>query len=107
MSDLPEVNEAEFENEVLKSQTPVLVEFGAVWCAPCKMLDPIVSELAREWAGKLKVFKLDIDHNPDVPMTYQVMSVPTMMLFKNGEVLERMVGFKPKEKIVEKIAPHL
>jgi thioredoxin 1 len=107
MSNLIEINEDTFENEVLQAETPVVVDFSAVWCGPCKMLDPIVEELASDWDGQVKFVKLDVDHNPSIAMNYQVMGVPTLMLFKGGEVQERLSGYMPKNKIVSKLSPHL
>ncbi|MBT3669584.1 MAG: thioredoxin [Chloroflexi bacterium] len=107
MSNLVEVNEKNFKSEVLEAEGPVLVDFGAVWCGPCKMLDPLVEEMAEDWGESVKVVKLDIDNNVNVAMSFQVMSVPTLMLFKDGEPVERMTGFKPKNKILEKLNPHL
>lgn len=95
-----------FQAEVLDAEGPVMVDFGAVWCSPCKMLDPIVDELAAEWAGAVKVVKVDIDHSPDIAFQYQIMGVPTLMVFKDGEVLDRMSGFKPKDKILQKFSEH-
>ncbi|MCL5429719.1 MAG: thioredoxin [Chloroflexi bacterium] len=107
MSQLQEVTSESFETEVLKSEKPVLVEFGAVWCQPCLILEPVLEELAKEWADDVKVVKLDVDEATQLTMDYQVMSVPTTMLFKNGEMLERMVGYQPKERISGKVMPHL
>jgi thioredoxin 1 len=107
MADLPELSDATFEAEVLEAQVPVLVDFGAEWCHPCKQLDPIVEELAQEWDGKLKVVKLDIDTNVDTTMKFGVMGVPTLMLFVGGEPVERLTGFMPKKRIVAKLGPHL
>ncbi len=107
MSNLQEVNSESFDQEVLKSQKPVLVEFGAVWCQPCKILEPVLEDLAKEWGDKVKVAKLDVDEATQLTMNYQVLSVPTTMLFKNGEVLERLVGYQPKERISGKVTPHL
>jgi thioredoxin 1 len=107
MSNLQEVNSESFDKEVLKSQKPVLVEFGAVWCQPCRILEPVLEELAKEWGETVKVAKLDVDEATQLTMNYQVLSVPTTMLFKNGEVLERMVGYQPKERISGKVMPHL
>jgi thioredoxin 1 len=107
MSNIIEVDELNFEDEVLSAQGPVLVDFGAVWCGPCKMLDPIIEELAGDWEDAVKVVKLDIDQNPSVPMNYGIMGVPTLMLFKDGEPLERLVGYMPKDKILDKLTPHL
>ncbi|MFN2234735.1 MAG: thioredoxin [Anaerolineales bacterium] len=107
MSELQYVNEDDFQTEVLDSNQPVLVDFTAVWCGPCKMLEPVVVELASEWAGKVKIVKLDVDHNANIAMQYQVMGVPTLMLFKQGEIKERLTGYKPKKQIVSKLSPYI
>ena len=107
MANIPEIDESTFESEVLTGPNPVLVDFSAVWCGPCKMLDPIVEELASEWTGKVKVVKLDVDHSPGVAMQYQVMGVPTLMLFVDGESRERITGFQPKDRILSKLNPHI
>lgn len=107
MSKLQEINSQSFEAEVLKSKSPVLLEFGAVWCQPCRILEPVLEELAAEWGAAVKVAKLDVDEAADITINYQVLSVPTTMLFKNGEVLERLVGFQPKERINSKVMAHL
>jgi len=107
MADMQHVNEENFQNEVIDSAQPVMVDFTAVWCGPCKMLDPVVIDLAQDWGEKVKVVKLDVDHNPNIAMQYQVMGVPTLMLFVNGEVSERITGYQPKERIVSKFSPHL
>ena len=101
-----DVNQAEWESTVLSSDTPVLVDFWAEWCGPCKMIDPIVDQIAEEYHGKVRVAKLDADANPDVLQQYGVMGIPTLILFKNGEVVERITGFKPKDKILGKLTPH-
>ena len=107
MSNVKEINEADFDSEVIDSNLPVLVDFSAVWCGPCKMLDPIVDELAQDWQGKVKVVRIDIDHNPNTTIKYQVMGVPTLMLFKDGTPVERLTGYMPKNKILSKLAPVL
>ena len=101
------VNTDEFQSEVLESSTPVLVDFWAEWCGPCKMIAPIVDEIASEYEGKLRVAKVDADANQDVLMNYGIMSIPTLILFKEGEAVERITGFKPKGKIVSKIVTHI
>lgn len=107
MANILEIDESTFESEVLTAPDPVLVDFSAVWCGPCKMLDPIVEELASEWTGKLKVVKLDVDHSPGIAMQYQVLGVPTLMLFVDGESRERITGFQPKNRIVSKLGPYI
>lgn len=92
-----------FQEEVLNSSTPVLVDFFATWCGPCKMLAPVVEELATEYAGKVKVGKLDVDDNPVVAQTYGVQSIPTILFFKNGQLVDKMVGFQNKELLEEKM----
>ena len=83
-----------------------MVDFTAVWCGPCKMLDPVVKELAEDWQEKVKVVKLDVDDNPNLAMQYQVMGVPTLMLFLNGQPSQRITGYQPKDRIVKKFSPH-
>lgn len=102
-----EVEEKNWESEVLKSSTPVLVDFWAEWCAPCKMLDPIVDEIAEEYQGKLRIAKIDADANTEVVTRYGVMGMPTLILFKDGEEVERISGFKTKDKIMGKFAEHI
>lgn len=107
MAEIIELNQVVFKDEVINSELPVLVDFSAVWCGPCKMLDPVVKQLAQEWDGKVKFVKLDVDHNPEVAMEYQVMGVPTLMLFKNGEPVERVTGYQPKDRLEKKFKDHL
>ena len=107
MADVSYVTEESFDAEVLESALPVLVDFTAVWCGPCKMLEPVIIELADEWADKVKIVKLDVDHNANIAMKYQVMGVPTLMLFKQGEIKERLTGYKPKKQIVSKLSPYI
>ncbi|MDZ4765471.1 MAG: thioredoxin [Chloroflexota bacterium] len=102
-----EVTESSFENDVLNSETPVLIDFWATWCGPCKMIAPIVDQLADEFTGKLKVGKIDADANVDVMMRYGVMSIPTLILFKGGEPVARITGYLPKAKILAQLQPHL
>lgn len=107
MTEITKLSETTFQTEVLDSEQPVLVDFTAVWCGPCKMLDPVVKELAEDWDGKLKVTKLDVDHNPNIAMQYQVMGIPTLMLFVDGQPVERVTGYQPKDRLEKKISPHL
>ena len=107
MGEIEKVSEDSFEREVLQASLPVLVDFTAVWCGPCKMLDPVVKQLALAWDGKVRVYKLDVDDNPDLAMNYQVMGVPTLMLFKNGQPVERVTGYQPKDRLEKKFSPHL
>jgi thioredoxin 1 len=106
MADLINVTEDTFQAEVLDASEPVLVDFSAVWCGPCKMLDPIVKQLAGEWDGKVKVVKIDADQNPNILMQYSVLGIPTLLFFKEGEIKERITGYMPKDKLVAKFSPH-
>ena len=101
------VTDDTFKTEVLDSPVPVLVDFWAVWCGPCRMVAPVVEQLAVEYQGKLKVVKLDVDANPDVSERYRVQSIPTLLLFKGGQDVERVIGALPKNLIVSKITKHI
>lgn len=101
------VSDDTFMTEVLKANQPVLVDFGAEWCHPCKQMDPIVEELAEEWDGRVKVYKLDIDTNLNTTMSLGIMGVPTLILFIDGEPVERLTGFIPKNRIIDKLSPYL
>ncbi|MBQ1302365.1 MAG: thioredoxin [Firmicutes bacterium] len=90
-----------FEAEVLKSDIPVLVDFWATWCGPCQMIGPVISEIAEEYAGKIKVGKVNVDEQMALAMQYQVASIPTLILFKNGEVAKRTMGAQPKENLIK------
>ena len=94
-----EVNDASFEAEVLQSGQPVLVDFWAAWCGPCRALAPIVEEVAKEYAGKLKVMKMDVDKNQSTPMRYGIRGIPALLIFKDGKVADQIVGFVPKDTI--------
>ncbi len=96
-----ELTQENFEEQAIRAELPVMIEFGAVWCAPCKRLEPELDKLAAEWEGKLIVAHINVDENPDLAMHYTVMSVPTVILLKDGVVQERMTGFKPIQKIKE------
>lgn len=106
MAEVPYVSEQDFQKEVLDASLPVLVDFTAVWCGPCKMVAPIVEQLQTEWQGKVKVVKCDADQNPNVLMKYGIMGIPTIMMFKGGTVAERVTGYQPKDKLVSKMSPH-
>lgn len=102
------LNDANFEEEVLKSEVPVLVDFWAVWCGPCKILSPIVEEVAKEMEGKpVKVTKMDVDANPETAAKYGIMSIPTLMIFKGGKVVEQLVGVQAKDKLIEKLTAQM
>ena len=101
------ITDAVFEQEVLKAGQPVLVDFWADWCGPCKMIAPFVEELADEYDGKLKVAKMDVDENPQTSMQYGIRSIPTLLVFKGGKVVEQIIGAVPKRHLVDKITTHL
>ncbi len=98
-----ELNDATFEQEVVQSRIPVVVDFSAVWCGPCKRLAPIVEELAKEYEGRVKIAKFDIDASPKVPAKFRVMSVPTVLFFKDGKPADMVVGLASKEHLKKKI----
>jgi len=107
MAEINHVSESSFASEVLESSQPVLVDFTAIWCGPCKLLDPVVRQLAQEWDGKVKVVKLDVDNNPNLAMNYQVMGVPTLMMFVDGSPVQRVTGYQPKDRLAKKFAAHI
>jgi thioredoxin 1 len=98
-----EFTDGNFEQEVLKSDVPVLVDFWAVWCGPCKMIAPFVQEIAGEYEGKAKVGKVDVDNNPQTAMNYGIRSIPTLLIFKGGKVVDQIIGAVPKNTITSKI----
>jgi thioredoxin 1 len=102
-----ELSDATFEAEVVKSDKPVVVDFGAKWCGPCKRLAPIVEELAKEYEGKVKIAKFDIDASPQTPAKFRVLSVPTVLFFKGGKPVDTVIGLTTKDALKKKIDPLL
>ena len=102
-----EVTDANFDAEVLQSEIPVLVDYLAVWCAPCRLIAPLVEEIAEEKEGVVKVAKMDVDSNPGVATNFGIRSIPTLMIFKNGEVVDQIIGAVPKSMIEEKLQKHV
>ena len=107
MSDIKYVSDSSFEQDVLKSDTPVLVDYWAEWCGPCRMIAPILDEVSKEYGGKIAVAKLNVDENPDIAMRFNVMSIPTLLVFHRGEVQKRLVGAKGKGQMVQELAEFL
>jgi thioredoxin 1 len=102
-----EVTDSNFDQDVLKSEQPVLVDFWAAWCGPCRAIAPIVDELAQEFQGKIKVGKMDVDRNSATPMRYKVTGIPTLLVFKGGQVVEQLVGYRPKDAIHQALQKHV
>ena len=101
------ISDNSFENEVVNASKPVLVDFWAEWCGPCKMIAPILETIAEEYADGLKIAKIDVDTNPSAAQKYGVQSVPTLILFKGGEPVERIAGYVPKARLIDKLKPFM
>lgn len=104
MADIKKLNEAAFKTEVVQSTIPVMVDFTATWCGPCKMLEPVITQLSQDWDGKVKFVKLDVDDNSNLAVQYGVMGVPTLILFVNGDPVQRRVGTSPKTALFRNLA---
>jgi thioredoxin 1 len=102
-----EITDATFEAEALQSTEPILVDFGADWCGPCKMIGPAVEAIADEYDDKLRVAKMDVDANPNTPRSLGIMGIPTLILFKDGEEAIRIVGYRPKDALAEELSPYI
>lgn len=107
MAELIEVTDATFKEKVLQAEKPTLVDFWAEWCGPCRMVAPVVKEIAEEYDGKIQVAKMDVDANRNTPGNYGIRGIPTLILFKNGEEAARIVGFRPKAAMLDELLPHL
>ncbi len=99
MSDVLQVTDGSFDEEIVKSDTPAMVDFWAEWCGPCKMVGPVVAELAKEYQGKIKIAKMDVDKNRETPARFGIRNIPTLILFKGGEVAQTIIGAHPKDYI--------
>jgi thioredoxin 1 len=107
MTKFIQIHENEFDTKVLQTSNPVIVEFGAEWCIPCKRIEPILEELAQEWDGNVQLIKIDVDSNVNLTMRYNVMGVPTIILFKNGSPLVRLTGAQNRKKLHTKLGQHI
>jgi thioredoxin 1 len=107
MSTPVHVTDDSFEQDVIQADLLTVVDFWAVWCAPCKHIAPILEEMAAEYDSQLKVAKLNVDENPNTAVAYGIMSIPTLLVFKDGKLVERIVGYMPQERLMDKIKPHM
>ena len=107
MSSAVAVTDQSFESEVLHSAQPVLVDFWATWCGPCRMIAPIIEEIATEYGAKLKVTKVDVDSNPSISARYGIKGIPTLLIFKGGKVVDQVVGAASKQQLLQRLQPHL
>ena len=103
MGNILEVSDSSFESEIIKSEIPAMVDFWAEWCGPCKMVGPVVEELAGEYQGKIKIAKMDVDQNRETPAKFGIRNIPTLILFKGGEVVKTIIGAQPKSSIDEEL----
>jgi thioredoxin 1 len=107
MSNAVAVTDQSFDSEVLQSTTPVLVDFWATWCGPCRSIAPVVDEIATEYSGRLKVTKVDVDNNPSIAARFGIRSIPSLFVFKNGKLVEQVIGAVSKQALLQRIQPHL
>ena len=107
MADMKAVTDANFEAEVLKSDKPVLVDFWAEWCGPCRQVAPILAEIADQHGDKIEIVKLNVDENPVIPAQYRVTGIPTLNVYQNGEVVKQIVGARPKSAILKELADYI
>jgi thioredoxin 1 len=107
MAEIVNITDADFNNMVSESDKVVLVDMWAEWCGPCKMMEPVLEQIAEDYSDKIKVLKLNIDQNQETPLKFGVMNIPTLLLFRNGEEIDRVVGAFPKKQLMNKIEPHL
>ena len=107
MSEITAISEAEFEDQVMQEQLPVLVDFWAPWCGPCRMLAPVLDELAADYRGRLKILKVNVDENPGLAERFEIMGIPAMLLFKEGALVESFTGAMSRAALADKVDPHL